>query len=376
MASYLQQQEQHTVYIQRLATRMLNAHIYPSYQEAYKAARRILRDNDAITSITQLNRITSEISRTITPIYTQGYADMTGELEKFAVYEAGFQAALLESTAAVALSVPAEDKILRYINKSLLSLQSSKTTQAGLWADFVKANIGSNVTMYDNAVKAGFANGETIPQIVKRMTDLTDGVMAGHAEALARTGVQHYAVNAREAMFRDNDDVIDGYVYLAVLDNRTSTLCAGRSGNFYKTGEKRPSLPAHWNCRSQYAPIVEGETELEGLRTAVGGRKGEEAKEAYESRKDNRRTTGKVKRRGRKDDNFFDPSQVRASTTYGQWLEKQPAWFISETLGPSRAKLFMHGKLPISSFNDMTGRQLTLDELKAKHPAAFDRAGI
>lgn len=380
--SYLQQQEQHTVYIQRLATRMLNEHIYPSYQEAYKAARRILRDNDAITSITQLNRITSEITRTITPIYTQGYADLTADLNEFAIYEAGFQAALLESTAAVALSVPAEDKILRYINKSLMSLQSGSRATTGVWADFVKSNVNSNIAIYENVVKTGVARSQTIKEMVAELTRLTDGVIRSDAESLVRTGINHYATQSRLAMAADNKRVIAREVPITTFDNRRSAVCTSIQAKYgikgWKAGESPIGYPAyHWNCRTTIGFLVDGQDELEGMRTAISGRKGDDAKEAYEKRKNDRRTTGKVKRRGRKDDTFFDPSQIRVSTQIDNWLMNQPDWYIVDNLGKSRAALFKKGGLSLSSLTDLsTLRPLTLEQLKARHADAFRRAGL
>lgn len=378
--SYLERNDQHTVHIQRLATRMLNATLYPSYTEAYRAAVRILRDYDSITSITQLNRITSQMQREITPIYSEGYEKLTRELDEFAVYEAGFNAALLESTAKVALSVPAEDKIRRYINKSLMSLQSGKRANAGLWSDFVKSNIASNANLYDNAIKAGYAGGETIPQIVKRIKDLTDGAIRDDAEALVRTGVQHYATQSRLAMAADNKSVITREVPITTFDSRRSATCTSIQDKYgikgWPAGKSPIGYPPyHYGCRTTIGFLVEGQEELEGMRTAVSAQKGEGAEEAYEKRK--AKVKGKVRRRGRKDDNIFDPSQIRASTPTDKWLARQPIWYQEEALGKTRATLFRKGGLSLSKLTDLaTLRPLTLAELRRLDADAFARAGL
>lgn len=375
MQSYPEQQAQHTVYIQRLATKLLNEDIYPSYKRAYRAARRIVLDADTIATPAKLNAITKEIAQALEPIYSEAWQGGTKELEEYAVYEAAYQAALLDAAENIQLTVPADKKIKRYIDKALMSLEGGRAS-VGAWADFVGNNTKSNVDIYLNQIRAGYANGESVSQITKRLKTVTDGVIKNQAEAMARTGMQHYANQASEAMYDDNDDVITGYVYLAVLDNRTTTLCAGRDGNYYSRDDNRPPLPAHWNCRSRYAPRTGNEKNLDGKRTAVGGRDGDDAQDAFETRKNRMATTGKVKRRGRQDDEFFDPSQVSAKTDYDKWLSKQPEWFIDDTLGPARAKLFKSGGLSMGSFNDLTGRQLNLRELKERHPTAFKKAGL
>jgi len=60
--------------------------------------------------------------------------------------------------------------------------------------------------------------------------------------------------------------------------------------------------------------------------------------------------------------------------TYGQWLKKQPRGFVEDTLGPTRAKLFLDGKLPIDRFTDRRGGELTLDQLKDRDSAAWRKA--
>jgi SPP1 gp7 family putative phage head morphogenesis protein len=68
--------------------------------------------------------------------------------------------------------------------------------------------------------------------------------------------------------------------------------------------------------------------------------------------------------------------QVSGQSTYGGWLRKQPASFQNEALGPDRAKLFRQGGLSIGKFTNFDGRTYTLDELRALHPLAFEKANI
>jgi SPP1 gp7 family putative phage head morphogenesis protein len=211
----------------------------------------------------------------------------------------------------------------------------------------------------DSIVRYGYEQGETVSQMAAKMKLISEGQYANFAETLARTGVQHYAVNAREAMFLDND--VDELVYVSTLDMSTTTLCMGRDGKRWKINDpKRPALPAHYNCRSVYIPAIAMQ-DVE-TRAAVGGQKGKEAAELFEEKQD--RTDKKLKYKGRKDADIFKAGQVKYQT-YGEWLKAQPDWFITSALGKERAELFLSGKVSISQFNDLSGRPLTLAQLRA-----------
>lgn len=72
--------------------------------------------------------------------------------------------------------------------------------------------------------------------------------------------------------------------------------------------------------------------------------------------------------------------QVRADLSYYDWLQQQPAAFQDKAIGPVRAKLFREGGLSIERFSelqlDRNFSPLTLVQMKALEPLAFERAGI
>lgn len=358
MNDLLNQTEQRTVQLGRLASGLLKAKIVPSLDAAYKAARLILLDAGDNISITNRNKVTAAIRRAITEIDNEGWSEVTKELESIAIYDAGYYASLVGSAVSIKLNTPADDKIVSYINKSIMSLTSGQKIDAGTWAEFVKAGVSTHADLVDSIVKSGYANGQTVQQMVKQLRDLTDGLVKNQAEALVRTGINHYANNGREAMLIDND--VDEVVYVSVLDNRTSLLCASRDGNRYSLKDpKRPSLPAHFNCRSTYIPAIAMQDV--DTRAAVGGQRGAEAREEFEQRQD--KTDKKVRYRGRKDSEIFKAGQVKY-TQYDDWLRKQPVWFQDSALGKGRAELFREGKLSLAQFVDLSGRPLTLAELR------------
>jgi hypothetical protein len=365
MTNIVNQTEQRQVMLGRLAAGLVRSNIYPTLQEAYRAARLILLDAESITSITKLNAVTAQIRRTVTEIDTEGWSEVTKELESIALYDAAYYAGLVGTAASVKLSTPPDEKIIGYINKSMMSLTQGQKVDAGTWAQFTKAFASSHTDTLDSIVRNGYAQGQTVAQMATQMRQVTDGLLKVQAETLARTGVQHYAVQARQAMFADNTDSLAREYPIVTFDNRISDRCRWIGTKYAKgwsIGQSPIGYPPfHFQCRTAVIALPEG-VELEGTRAAVGGQDTKAAAEAFEERQD--KTDKKVKYRGRKDSNIFKPEQIKATTVYDDWLKRQPAFFVESTLGKTRAELFLSGKLSFSQFYDMAGRPLTLAQLR------------
>src|SRR5690606_10648598 len=147
-----------------------------------------------------------------------------------------------------------------------------------------------------------------------------------------------------------NADILDGYRWSSTLDSRTSPVCQSLDGKVFEFG-KGPVPPAHPNCRSSIVPELKSFKELgidlpeipEGMRSSVNG-------------------------------------PVDGSLSYFEWLKRQPASFVEEALGPSRAKLFLRGGLSADEFARLQlGRNfepLTLEEMRARAPKVFEEAGV
>jgi uncharacterized protein with gpF-like domain len=54
---------------------------------------------------------------------------------------------------------------------------------------------------------------------------------------------------------------IAGYEYSAVMDDRTSDICADLDGKFFSVQDANSvQPPLHFNCRSQFIPVFVDET--------------------------------------------------------------------------------------------------------------------
>jgi len=373
--SLVDDSSRHEIYLARLASGLLNSKIYPSLEEAYKAARLILLDMESLNTPKKLQDALKKVSKSTRRITRVMFDEFGKELESIAYYEADFHANLIGSLNQATLTIPANKKIKQFIDQSLLSLVSGKKTTSGTWVEFVLNQQNSIGRAFDNEIKSGYVNQETVGQTIARLKQASSGFLRRELEALARTGMSHYTVNAREAMAQDNLDILERRFFNATFDNRTTLVCAGNHGKTWLlTDDNYPKLPLHWNERSVWIYLTKGQKNIGGTRSSVGGQEGEAAKESFEKRKS--RTDRTIKYRGRKDATTFKAGQINARTGYGTWLKQQPDWFVEDTLGKTRAKLFFDGKMSIDKFTDMTGRTLTLDELRLLNSRAFKRAGL
>ena len=390
--SLLNDQASHELYLARLASGILNSKMFPAQEALYRRIRLLLLDAENINSRRKLAVITKAVKKAVEEDMAAAWEDVTKELREVAVYEAAFYAQMLGAYGAAELSVPKAKTITEYIDDSLMSLQSGARSSVGTWSEFVESNVTNHAREFDNAIKAGYVQRESMGQTVQRVKAVTEGVLKREAETLTRTGMQHYSIQARDAMAEDNLDIIDRRYYNTVFDNRRTLLCASRHGKTWKMDDDSfPALPAHYNCRSSWIFLLKGQAELPSTRAAVGGRDTAEARRLFEEKqarlaatrakraeeraegKVTPETASQVRYKGKKDANIFKPGQIDANTGVDTWLRDQPPWYIEDTLGKTKAKLFMSGEYKLERFVDATGRPLTIAQLKARDEALFKR---
>lgn len=252
--------------------------------------------------------------------------------------------------------------------------------QGHLLNDWFKGLIVQDRRNITRALQLGLAQGESVPNIVRRVTgtaakNFTDGATAisrRSAEAIVRTGVNHVSNSVREQVFENNEDIIAYKRWTSTLDGRTSAICRANDGKGIPVGDKplpdgvEPvpgglTPPAHVNCRSILVAVLDGEGIL-GNRPQVTDtrtRKEREIDFAKQARQE-----GRPIQEIRKEWASQNVGTVPAETTYSDWLGKQSAEFQDEVLGPTKGKAFRSGDYALDQFVDRKGNELTLEELK------------
>ncbi len=207
---------------------------------------------------------------------------------------------------------------------------------------------------FSDTIRQGMAAGETNSDLVRRIVGTRDGTMPGimkiakrDAAALVQSSVQSVANETRVQFYKENDDIIEGYIYHATLDNRTTQQCAALDGYMWDLdgnpvpGQDREvdfqQPPLHWNCRSTLLPLMKKFEDLvPGIKVDL-------------------------------------PERTRASMdgpltdqSFDEWLGTKSASFQDDLLGPGKAQLFRDGKATLLDMVDQSGRPLTLAQLEAR----------
>lgn len=239
------------------------------------------------------------------------------------------------------LSVSPE-KIYAIIKPIPLMLENGTTLTID---EFIETFNTVNIQKIVQVINQGIILNETPKKITDRLnkTGLYNGRQK-NASTLVRTLLNGVQSNTRMELYRENDDIIDGYQWVSTLDKKTSGICIERDGRVWiydeKKREKYDNLlpnavypPAHYGCRSVTVPVLKSFRDLgynvddlqAGTRASMDG-------------------------------------YVSESTNYSDWIAKQPYSVQVDVLGKTRADLLQSGVANVTDFFDDQG-MITLHEL-------------
>ncbi len=275
------------------------------------------------------------ISETRAAGYAALESALTAELVEFVAHEADIQTRMLKEIIPIPRGINAPGLQL------LKSIVIARPMQGRVLRQWVGDLDAAEKKAIRSAVNIGMTEGESIPNIVKRVGDRLD-LSKSQTTAIVRTAVNHVSNHAIQAVATANDDLVKSVKWSAALDHKTCPICGGRDGKVYPV-DSGPRPPAHIVCRCRITYVLKSWQELGlkdppiGVRASMNG-------------------------------------DVPADTNYGDWLRKQPRDFVKDTLGPSKAKLFLDGKLPIDRFVDRQGGELNLAQLSARESEAWIKA--
>lgn len=295
--------------------------------------------------------------------YREIERELTAQLREFAAYEGGYQLQLFQAVlppqvvAAVGVHAVSIDQVV--------AATLSRPFQGRLLREWASSIEADRMVRIRDAIRIGFVEGQTTEQIIRRVRGTrakgySDGIIEidrRHAASVVRTAVSHTAAAARQGFYERNADIIKADKWVSTLDSRTSSGCRVRDGLQYRPvthepiGHKVPWAAGpgrlHWCCRSTSIAVTKSFREL-GIDV-------EEMSPSTRATMD---------------------GQVPADMTYSQWLMKQSAARQDEVVGPTRGALMRSGGMKFDELYDSRGRYLSLDELRRRDAAAFERAGL
>lgn len=218
------------------------------------------------------NNLISDLAREIEAIRIANSIDplaeaLMSEWESFSDYENNFQTNTLNTAArqalddtpfAISFAAVNSEQVLAAALAKPFSIQVGGAAQT--LGDWVEGISRSERRRIEDTIRGGVINGETTRDITRRVfgtiqqqrSDRGNGaiiVTRRGTEALVRTAITHISSVARDQIYQNNEDLIDGIIWTSTLDSRTSSVCVSRDGNRYPVNEG-PRPPAHVNCLS------------------------------------------------------------------------------------------------------------------------------
>lgn len=283
-----------------------------------------------------------------TQVYGELKQSLESDLQDLVNYETSYQESQFKAVLPVQVSVATVSADQVYAAAMARPFQGKLLSE---WASKIEAD---RMTRIRDTIRIGYIENQTIPQMVQRLRGTralkyTDGLInidRRVAEAIVRTAVSHTANYAQESFFERNSELIKGIRLVETLDHRTCTQCMSLDGKVYPLNSG-PRPPHHIGCRGTAVPVIKSWREL-GINA------------------DDMPASTRASMNG----------QVPSDMTYQQFLENRPASFQDEVLGKTKGKLFRDGGLTVDRFVDRNGREYTLDELRQRDRAAFERAGL
>ena len=210
----------------------------------------------------------------------------------------------------------------------------------------------------ESVIRKGIAEGRSVDEIA---LDVRKGnihsITRQQAKALVVTSITSVATQADHAVYRANEKALAGWQYVAVLDARTTPVCAHRDGHVYPLSDTSRLPPAHFNCRSTTVPVFKSWEDISKLEGAAQVR---------------RRNLDKLTP---KQIAFYD-GQTPLRETYDTWLRRQSVDTQLRHLGEySKVELFRSGQLTVDKFTNAEGNKIGIRQLRALTDSGYTPPG-
>jgi len=205
----------------------------------------------------------------------------------------------------------------------------------------------------------GMLKGESYKDMARRFKTHAFTGLDNDMEALTRTYVQSANVNAAQDVAKANADIVKGWKWNSVFENRTCMQCLSldSKGTIYPIGEG-PAMPAHARCRCFPEIITKTFREM-GLDIDEM----EEVYRPYTVRGTVDPVTGVLKpgKIGVGGGKIIETGRLLG--TYEDFLKIQPDAIQRKILGPTRLELWKSGKVKLADFTDKVGNVRLLKEM-------------
>ena len=284
-------------------------------------------------SVNALNRaLTLETRKTYRKIYKNGIS----ELKALANTSSKFH----NNTLKESLGKVYRSKVYTGLKVNDLIINS-----AGTYSEQIASISLTQQRRIKDVVRKGMIDNLAVNKIAKNVGNSID-LPGAQLKTLSRTAITETSSNISNATYKLNEDVIDGYQYVATLDSRTSMICGRLDGKVFRLNDSRGVRPPqHFNCRSTTVPIVKSYEDLNNTNSS-------------------RISKRKLQRISKSKRASFN-GQVASETDYAKFLSEQDNNFKLTVLGNKRrVEIFNTGKLKFTQFSTRDGELISIGRLE------------
>lgn len=248
------------------------------------------------------------------------------------------------------------------IEKAVGKVWNTSKPQRRIAEEIVLQNpLYKNVTLNSGWGGVSIAERKRIEQIIRKglaeglsNTEIAVLVRKGNvynisraqSKALVTTAITSVHAQVDQKVYEANSKLLQGWQYVAVLDSRTTEVCAYRDGKIYDIGDYSSLPPAHYNCRSTTVPVVKSYDDL--LKT--------EGVNQIRKRNLSELTEKQIQ--------FYD-GLTPLKESYNQWLLRQPKEVQLRHIGDlTKLEMFRSGQLTYDKFIGPDGASIGIKELR------------
>lgn len=367
-------------------------------QQVANALRRGEAGTVTPANLRRMERLLEGLRETRARTWSQVTTETLNEMKAYAVSETQFIAGIFNTVFPVELGLTMPDPA------RLRAIVSKQAFNGETIREMLETLEAADIRRLEQAVRIGMTQGETIPQISRRLVGTVsrkgrDGmteITRRNATMISRTMVNGVGAASRREFLDANKDLAPQKVFTATLDSRTTPVCRKWDGSLHDTvtgktvspahmkGQSSPILPLHIGERSLYSPAVDGE--VIGERPIRNFTKQQLVREYAKENGLGKITGSKRSNLPHGHKGAFDKwargrmreltGVVPAKTSYTQFLQRQSAQFQNDVLGVTRGRLFRRGGLTLDRFVDRTGAEIPLADLAKFNADAFRAAGL
>jgi SPP1 gp7 family putative phage head morphogenesis protein len=196
-------------------------------------------------------------------------------------------------------------------------------------------------------IRKGMADGKSPDEIalMVRKGHIHD-ITRMQSKALVITSITSVSAQADHAVYKANEKALQGWQYVAVLDARTSSLCAHRDGHIYDMSDTEHLPPAHWHCRSTTVPVFKSWDDMSKMEGVA------------QIRKRNLENLTKEQKA------FYD-GNTPMRESYNDWLLRQPQDVKLRHLGDyKKVQMFDSQQVTLDRFTNAEGNTIGINELR------------